>query len=746
MPRRAVARLVLCLVLGVSWTGCRNPHPAGDSSLELFAQGRFLASGEWIDFRQRHAETIAHQALLPATHLATVEGEWGGDESWGGWGVGDVTRLNFFLRWPKTYQLYLRCRAAEHPEDKPQTLEVRINDRELARLEIGSTWQVERVDIPEGLLKRGNNRVELIYGWHLEGDPAVDPRRLALAFEAVGLLEPGRQPRDAHSASDADGAIELDREADVLKLTRTGTFLVPWSVPENARGVELSIRTKGHHARLRAGVMTIDGLEQSAFEATEGRHRIDLTSYRGRDLFLVFDADLPRGGRVDLRFPRRLAAEPSPATTASSTAAASRPNVVIVVLDAARADRFGVYGYERDTTPHIDQLATEGLVFESALAECPYTTCSMPNLLAGLSFRQHGVVSRGQKLAEEARTLAEELSGLGYQTLGFTGNPNSSRATGAAQGFDEFHEVWRLAEGRDRTHPGFLTDRVIERLGEPDERPLFLLVHYVPPHEPYDPDPAFDVFTDPDYAGPVTGEQRFIQSVFAREIELDAADLAELSALYDGNLKMADHAVFSLTEALRRTGRWDDTLFVLTSDHGEAFDEHGYLGHNETLYEEMLRVPLILRLPGGIQPASASTSRLASLGDVMPTVLGYLGHPSPTEILGEDLLHPATPATRDRLLWLRSSHEAGTIFGVRTPRFKLMARASASWAAGWFRLFDLAEDPSESSDRASEKRLLQAALTLRLERALQSRGGQLSAEELAIPEEDREMLRSLGYL
>ena len=703
-----------------------------------------MPTGTWIDLPRRHSAIEGSSSILAPTFFATVEGGWGGTESWGTWGLGQRTDLRFFLRWLKPYDFYVTCRAARHPDGRRQTVGVVINGRQIATFEVGTGWKRYRQPVPAGLLRRGDNNIGLLYGFHLAGDSEADARPLALAIEEIGLLPSGRRP-----AVPSPQPFAADPGRDALVISSAGTYLLPLRVPPDASHLELKLETSGRGARLRAGVLATDGREETAFVAADGHRRIELANRRGRDVFLVFDADLPARGRLTLRFPRLrsgpVLAQPTPADTQPAD---SRPDVVVVVLDAARADRFGAYGYERATTPNIDRLAATSLVFSNALAECPYTACSMPNLLAGLSFPDHGVVTQDRRLADEAEALAEVLSGIGYQTLAFSGNPNSSRATGADQGFDEFHEIWRLASGRDRTHPGFLTRLASERLTELDSRPVFMLLHYIPPHEPYDPDPGFDLFGDPAYAGPVIGEQRFIQSVFAREVELDAADLAELSALYDGNLRMADHFVRQLLEALARAGRWDNTLFVVTSDHGEAFDEHGFLGHNDTIHEEMLRVPLILRLPGGERPAGVDLTRLATLGDLMPTILGRLRRPTPVAARGVDLLKAPSAAADDRLVVLRSAHEQGTIFGLRTPRFKLMARAPAPWDRGSFRLFDLAADPGETIDRAAELRLLQAALSLRLERTLQE-AAETATEALpagAISPEDEDMLRSLGYL
>ncbi len=744
-PSRHVFRALCGIVLLSCCFGCQPPPPpTGESWLPQLADGEFLQPGTRIDFRQRFAEAETLPVILPPLYLARVESSWGGTESWGAWGVGRSTTFSFFLRWQPFDRLYLVSRAAADPRGRKQNVKVVVNGQGIGRLDIGLDWEEHLLDLPAGLLQPGANRVELVYGFHLEGEPGVDPRQLALAIETIGLLAPGQDPQQFTSTA-PKASVEIDTDNDALRFSGSGTYLAPIRIPNDAEALELSIDLDGRGTRFRAAVMATDGSEKGLLDDIQGgrRHRLPLQGYRGREVFLIFDADLADGGSVSLNHPRLVQASATPLVASPGDRSSVRPNIVMVVLDAARADRFGSYGYARDTTPLIDSIAAESLVFETAIAECPYTVCSMPQLLAGLSFLQHGLVARTHKLADETQTLAEVLSQLGYQTLAFTGNPNSSRATGSDQGFDEFHEIWRRATGRDRTHPGFLTDLVIERLGQVDDRPLFLMLHYVPPHEPYDPDPEFDLFGDPTYNGQVTGDQAFVQAAFTQQVDLVGADLAELSALYDGNLRMADHHVGRVVTALQAAGRWDDTLFILTSDHGEAFAEHGVLGHNQTLYEEMLRVPLILRFPQGQHPATVEPTRLASLGDVMPTILGYLDHPTPVGASGSNLL--ASRQDKDRRIHLRTSHQDNTIFGLRTQRWKLMSRGPKSWDPGWFRLFDLEADPAETVNLAAKRRLLQTTLAIRLVRALRTQQP-TQTESGEISGADEEMLKSLGYL
>jgi arylsulfatase A-like enzyme len=282
---------------------------------------------------------------------------------------------------------------------------------------------------------------------------------------------------------------------------------------------------------------------------------------------------------------------------------------------------------------------------------------------------------------------------------------------------------------------------VVRRLRQADvaARPFFLMIHYVPPHEPYAPDPEFDVFGDPAYDGPVTSDRELAQAVYDRKIELDESDLAEMVALYDGNLRMADAAVGRVLAGLKDAGRYDDALVIVTSDHGEAFLEHGWMGHNKTIYEEMLRVPLIVKLPRSWEPpAELDLDRLVTLADVPATILRRLGLEAPAAVRGLDLLDGDPP---ERALYLRSAKKTDPWLGVRTRRWK------AIWGNGSGELYDLAADPGETVDVIAEHPLLRAGLALLLSRAIRAeeplRAGARAGE---ISEEDRTMLRALGYL
>jgi arylsulfatase A-like enzyme len=279
-------------------------------------------------------------------------------------------------------------------------------------------------------------------------------------------------------------------------------------------------------------------------------------------------------------------------------------------------------------------------------------------------------------------------------------------------------------------------------LAQPADQPLYLQLHYLPPHQPYDPGPEFDRFTDPGYSGVIRPYMSLKPYSLGLE-SLEDEDLQHLIGLYDGNLSVADAAVGQVLAALKSAGRFDNTLIAITSDHGEAFMEHGRQGHNTTLFDEMLHVPLLLRLPGGKRPEPVDLNRLASVLDIVPTVLGYVGATPQPEVGGLDLLHTRSDPLRPRVLFFRTSHPKNTILAARTPSWKAI-----SWPHHQVQmLFDLVEDPQERENLVGEQPYVYSGLGLRIRQHLQERSGlRWHGEEVEMTEEAAEALRALGYL
>jgi hypothetical protein len=310
-----------------------------------------------------------------------------------------------------------------------------------------------------------------------------------------------------------------------------------------------------------------------------------------------------------------------------------QPDLLMIVLDAARADHFSCYGYERPTTPNVDALAAEGVRFTNMLAEAPYTRSSVATLFTAASWRDHGVWLSQHALSPEFTTLAEILQEAGYFTLGITDNANVARSAGSDQGFDEWVQTWSDVRRKVPPDMGDWWPELPEilwreRLGRglPDDRPVFAYVHLMPPHEPYFPGPEHDLFGPDGYVGQVVGTTPDIQAFDRGQYELGGMDYQRLVALYDGGLHRGDAILARVLESWRATGRSRPTLTVFLSDHGEAFGEHEKFGHNSTPHDEMLHVPFVMH-PASLLPEVLRNSpdTLRSLGDALPLILPCCG-------------------------------------------------------------------------------------------------------------------------
>jgi arylsulfatase A-like enzyme len=428
------------------------------------------------------------------------------------------------------------------------------------------------------------------------------------------------------------------------------------------------------------------------------------------------------------------------------------PNVVLIVIDTLRTDGIGCYGADRNTSPNIDALASDGIRFERAYSTAPWTKPAVGSILTGLYPSAHGANALRRPLPWKASTLAEILKENGYATAAVVSHTLISSRHQYQQGFDKYIQpkVLRAQELSTDSVTGTAL-RFIQKLAQRDG-PFFLFVHYFDPHYPYMAHPEVG------YAGAGEGRLRGGEPV-ADLVEMlpsmTPEELAFVRALYDEEVHFTDAGVGRLLDGLRDAGLAEETLVVLTADHGEEFGERGRIGHTLTLHEELVRVPLILRLPGG-DHAGRVVETPVSVVDVAPTVLDLAGFAAPgSAFRGRSLLPSLTSEAADqarRAILVEVDyepppgnkktfvvHERALVVG----RHKLI-RDDLS---GRVELYDLVSDPDERDDLAAAQPKVVQALQEELERQLalldaSSDGG----ERLDLSPEQLEHLRALGYV
>jgi len=322
---------------------------------------------------------------------------------------------------------------------------------------------------------------------------------------------------------------------------------------------------------------------------------------------------------------------------------AARPSVLVILVDALRPDHLGSYGYPRPTSPSLDAFATGALRFTNAYSASSWTKPAVPSLFTSLYPSQHGVFEghahggsglESDVLPEEAWTMAEAFAACGYSTAAFVNNAHLDARLGFAQGFERYEQ--RAADAPQ------LIARLLEWIdGEARDRPFLAYLHLLDVHWPYEPSAEGLRLVGASAAdrAPAGDERLLLEAVSAGVRRPTQVEVERLIRRYDGEIRDVDAALGQLLEVLDRRGLASHTAVVVLADHGETFLEHDRLGHGADLYEESLRIPLLLRLPAGMS-RTGTTGRFASIVDVMPTLLDVAGCAATSAIEGRSLLAP----------------------------------------------------------------------------------------------------------
>jgi arylsulfatase A-like enzyme len=431
-------------------------------------------------------------------------------------------------------------------------------------------------------------------------------------------------------------------------------------------------------------------------------------------------------------------------------------NVLIVILDACRADKIGCYGFERDTTPRLDGLARDpdAVVYRRHYVQGTWTKPSVASLFTGQYVFQHKVLTdhqrgrgpgkralfRTQILPASHETLAERFEQAGYFTFGVVKSQQLAREYGFDQGFDRYYLPNEVRGDASRVQ------QVLDLVRAP--RRFLGYVHLTACHNPFPRDERHAGYMER-YGFPYDEEARAAQGIDFGDIEIKFAirekrvaftpdDVHFLHLAYEAKLRQADETTLGpLLDGLRRAGRYDDTLILVSADHGEELLDHGGYHHGYALWEELAHVPLVVKYPKGRRPAAvpARVDSLTQSIDVLPSLLALAGLPADPSL-------PGRTALAGTFQPFAFSEIAGDGFALLQEEFKLVVEG------GRARLYDLGRDPGETRDLAAREpgrvaAMREAALQLRL---AVGEGVEAPSIETELSAEAQQALRSLGYI
>jgi len=611
------------------------------------------------------------------------------------------------------------------PYRPPEGVRVHVNGAFVGRL--APHRDHLEIALPATALKPGRN----LLSFRLIKRPREDPARPTLRYfyRQIRLRSgapPGVEPRLA------------DAETLVLPAGSSASFFL--RSPRDARLRATVARGSG---RLRVRTEADGTAARTAFERS-------LDAGGVLDVPLVFEAEAiarvdvaVTDGEIALRRPRIEGTRPLAATPPPAPVPPARPNVLLYVIDTLRADALDWQDGPRRVSPNLARFADEAIVFEGAVAQSSWTRPSVASLLSGLHPPSHGVLSITDRLGPHVPLLPEILRDAGYDTAAFVTNANVSPPFGLQRGFATFRYLSENPATDSVYVPArILDDEVLAWLATPREQPFFLWVHASDPHAPYRPSERYAAAFVPDGAGTALDREHPLRNLRRRSRVPSDTELAELRGLYRADVAELDAELGRFFAALDSRGLLDTTIVVVVADHGEEFYDHGGFEHGNTLYQELLHVPFLVRLP---HAAGARSRVLVQHVDLVPTLLTLLGLPVPAELPGRPLLGPD-----GRVAGAEGAEAFSTTWFARTalssfvvPPWKVILPMRRDRPD---ELYDLDDDPGERRNLAAAHPVLVGYARQRMAE-LEAAGEHVPRGGPApLDAETRERLRRLGYV
>jgi arylsulfatase A-like enzyme len=481
-----------------------------------------------------------------------------------------------------------------------------------------------------------------------------------------------------------------------------------------------------------------------------------------------------------------------------------KPNVILIILDTARAQSFSCYGYNRETTPNINRIYQEGVLFENAISPSPWTLPAHASIFTGMYPSRHGCHEKHKYLKSEIMTLPKVLKNAGYRTIGISNNSWISRNFGFDRGFDEFIKLWQIIQyeidladasvkgiekykkamslvikgnpfinivngvygkyfwrrydyGARRINKivGKLLHDELARIGTP----FFIFINYLEPHLIYRaPKPFFGMFLSKNISKKeALSVNQDAWGYMGGVVPMTEADFEVLRALYDAELFYLDHRIGEVYEFLKEKNLLDNTLLIITSDHGENIGEHNLMDHQYCLYDTLLKVPFIMRLPG-IFEGGKRTGNIVQTTDIVPTIMELLSLKDQRlleEVQGESLLKDKNErfaiseyiAPQPPIEEISKRYPAGnfskyneSLTSMRSHEWKLIVSSN-----GKDELYNIVEDPDETRNSIHVQKSICKDMRTKIDSWIKEHREDMKDEDTHISAEIKKRLEALGY-
>jgi arylsulfatase A-like enzyme len=689
---------------------------------------------------------------------------WGADVEEQGvtftWATVSPARIYFHLDQAAPFRIMFRARKGDNTR-----ISVYVNEQPITRVTLPDGWSEHQIEVAADKAHAGENSLKMVHsgGEGTEHSFAIDYLRIIAGAGApvVGerFLAPSRESlvRPATAGGEERPAIALrapSRMSYYLDLPREARLGFGVALAEGAQAIARVLVTPADSGRpQRVHEVALARTDEPGWRDA----LVDLSAHGGKIVRLDLAVE-SAGDGAEIAW-----ANPSILTRRVRVAAgdAQIRNVIVLLVDTQRADALTTYRQSRVQSPQIERFARESVVFERCQTPANWTKPACASVLTGLHPLSHRALTESAALSSSSRLCSETFQAAGFQTAALIANGYLAAEFG-------FNQGWNLYRNYIREQLPTIAERVfgdaLSWIEQNRSQRMFMYLQTIDPHVPYDP-PAEDlrIYDPAPYEGPVVPRStgNLLEEFKREQVQLAPRDRERLRALYDGEVTYHDRQFGRFIDRLRELGLLDSTLIVLTADHGEEFFEHQSVGHGHSLFQELLHVPLIVRLPGQA-PEGRRLTQPASLVDIVPTVLEAAGIERSAEIEGRSLLSEVRGGASPVLAAAFSSawdtgNSRETAWAARVGEWKLRMHGPANTY-----LYNLAADPQEQSDVDVESPIALRAARILLGQFLgaPNKGNwtaaavaettvarpQPQAEEAEMTPELCAQLRALGYM
>ena len=626
---------------------------------------------------------------------------------------GERTTLWFNSLQSTDRRLRVRCKVNDASTGKITLVPV-LNGERMEAKQLSGNFEDHEFLLPENALRYGRNQLALVIKSRTDTEILMD--------------------RASFSSNDA----KIVRNSEGIAAPVPSEIGIYFKIPEKAQLIMdygLVPPAKGS-ARISVRIKSAEGAEQTLISRTLGdgffstkekseSHSLD--SFQDRIVRLTLEA-LPIDGKpvAEKIFWKNLKLEFEPsgknAKISSPASQNKKPNIFFYLIDALRADHLEPYGYQKAVSPNIRRFSAEAVIFERAYTQASWTRPAVASIMTGLYPSTHGTVDRGDMLADSIPTLPALLRASGYQMIGVNAQPN----VGNAFGFDRNFQSYKLIADSQ-------SDKVYEEIVKVFDagivQPAFTYIHVIDTHRPYSPLPEFFQAT----------QDCKHEKEISRELSMPCA-----RAMYDSLIRQSDFYFGAFLDTLKKKNLYQDSVIILTADHGESFMEHGMFGHGKSVYEPEIRVPLMMRFPEGKFAGKRIKGAVQHI-DLLPTILDLSSTRYPPALDGQSLLNFIESEPEIRPIFSELSLDNQNDKALVLGNYKLIATKAHSGMR--YKFHDLSSDPNENRNIAANEPVrfgyMRTLLTHWI--SIQEKRKHQTKKAILDPETE-EQLKGLGYL